>query len=81
GITGVLFVDMLLATGLYNDEEIDALIDIGTLNGIFVLGRTIGLIGHFLDQKRQNARLYRHPNEDVLYMLPSEEEALNYLQD
>ncbi len=78
GVIGVLFVDMILATGLYSNEEIDELIDSGTLNGLFVLGRTIGLIGHFLDQKRQNARLYRHPNEDILYMLPSEEEALQW---
>ncbi len=78
GVIGVLFVDIVMATGLYSNEEIDELIDSGTLNGLFVLGRTIGLIGHFLDQKRQNARLYRHPNEDVLYMLPSEEEALQW---
>ncbi len=78
GCIGILFVDILLSTGIYDDEEIDEIINIGTLNGIFVLGRTIGLIGHFLDQKRLNTRLYRHPYEDVLYMLPSEEDTLKY---
>src|ERR1700733_5383850 len=34
---------------------------IGTLNGLFVLGRSIGFIGHHLDQKRLRAPLYRHP--------------------
>jgi citrate synthase len=24
----------------------------GSLNGLFVLGRSVGFIGHFLDQKR-----------------------------
>lgn len=76
GTLGVLFVDMMRSTGLYGDGEIDEIINLGALNGLFVLGRTIGLIGHFLDQKRLNSRLYRHPNEDILYLLPGEEEAL-----
>lgn len=38
---------------------------IGTLNGLFVLGRSIGFIGHHLDQKRLRAPLYRHPADDI----------------
>jgi len=78
GCIGILFVDILLSTGIYEDDEINEIIDIGTLNGIFVLGRTVGMIGHFLDQKRLGTRLYRHPWADVLYMLPGEEEDQNY---
>lgn len=78
GCIGILFVDILLSTGIYSDEEINEIIAIGTLNGIFVLGRTVGMIGHFLDQKRLDTRLYRHPWDDVLYMLPSEEEVQRY---
>lgn len=78
GCLGVLFVDLLLSTGVFGDEEIDEIIDIGTLNGIFVLGRTIGMIGHFLDQKRLGAGLYRHPTTDVLYMLPAEADVQKY---
>ncbi len=81
GCIGILFVDILRSTGVYSNEEIDEIIDIGTLNGIFILGRTIGMIGHFLDQKRLNSALYRHPWEDVLYMLPDEEEVLKYWED
>ena len=40
-------------------------IQIGTLNGLFVLGRSIGFIGHHLDQKRLRAPLYRHPADDI----------------
>lgn len=40
----------------------------GVLNGLFVLGRSIGLIGHFLDQKRLRTGLYRHPWDDFLYL-------------
>ena len=78
GCIGILFVDILRSTGIYAEEEIDEIINMGTLNGIFVLGRTIGMIGHYLDQKRHHSRLYRHPWDDVLYMLPSEREALKY---
>src|SRR4030065_1055177 len=39
------------------------LVDIGfpvdSLNGFFILSRTIGLIGHWVDQKRQGGRLIR----------------------
>ncbi|RZN34111.1 MAG: ATP citrate synthase [Methanophagales archaeon ANME-1-THS] len=78
GCIGILFVDILRSTGIYAEEEIDEIIAMGTLNGIFVLGRTIGMIGHFLDQKRLHTRLYRHPWDDVLYMLPGEDEVLKY---
>jgi ATP citrate (pro-S)-lyase len=81
GCVGIVFVDILRSTGIYSEEELDEIINIGTLNGIFVLGRTIGMIGHFLDQKRLQARLYRHPWDDVLYMLPEEDEVLKYRKD
>jgi ATP citrate (pro-S)-lyase len=35
-----------------------------------VLGRSIGLIAHYLDQKRLRTSLYRHPWDDITYMLP-----------
>ncbi len=47
---------------------------IGTLNGLFVLGRSIGFIGHYLDQKRLKQGLYRHPWDDISYMSPEVEE-------
>lgn len=37
------------------------------LNGLFAIGRSIGLVGHALDQKRMKQPMYRHPWEDVLY--------------
>lgn len=42
-------------------------VDIGYLNALFVVARSIGLVGHALDQKRLQQPLYRHPWEDVLY--------------
>lgn len=47
--------------------EIDEVVKIGYLNGLFVLARSIGLIGHALDQQRLQQPLYRHPWDEVLY--------------
>ena len=67
GCIGALFLDLLSSSGAFSQKEIDEVVDIGYLNGLFVLARSIGLIGHALDQKRLQQPLYRHPWEDVLY--------------
>ena len=66
GTIGVLFVDLLASLG-YSSKEIDEVIEAGALNGLFVLGRSIGFIGHILDEKRLAMPLYRHPWDDILY--------------
>ena len=65
GCIAVCFVDLLRDSGAFTREEADEYIKIGTLNGLFVLGRSIGFIGHHLDQKRLRATLYRHPADDI----------------
>ncbi|KAJ1301880.1 hypothetical protein OPQ81_000720 [Rhizoctonia solani] len=65
GCIAVCFVDLLRDSGAFTREEADEYIRIGTLNGLFVLGRSIGFIGHHLDQKRLRAPLYRHPADDI----------------
>ena len=65
GCIAVSFIDMLHDSGAFSREEADEYIKIGTLNGLFVLGRSIGFIGHHLDQKRLRAPLYRHPADDI----------------
>jgi ATP citrate (pro-S)-lyase len=67
GCIAVLFLDMLYSCGDFTEPQIQEIIDIGYLNGLFAIGRSIGLVGHALDQKRMKQPLYRHPWEDVLY--------------
>lgn len=74
GCIGILFLDLMTSCGAFKKEEIDEVVKLGYLNGLFALGRSIGLIGHILDQKRLGSRLYRHPTEDIAYMMPSDEE-------
>ncbi len=73
GTIGILMVDMWRALG-YSEKEIDEFIESGTLNSFFILGRTIGFIGHVLDEKRLAMPMYRHPWDDILYDVPKAEE-------
>jgi len=73
GCIGVLFVDLLRSLG-YSYQEIDEMIEIGFFNAFFILGRTIGFMGHYFDQKRLKTRLYRHPWDDILYDVPAKPE-------
>jgi len=52
GIIGVSMVDLFRNSGCFTMEEANEFVECGALNGIFVLGRSMGFIGHFLDQKR-----------------------------
>lgn len=76
GCIGVSICDMLRSIG-YSREEVREFIDLGILNAFFVLGRSIGLIGHIIDQKRLKTRLYRHPWDDILYMMPDKPAEVN----
>lgn len=71
GCVAVCFVDLLRTSGVFSSEEAEDYLKMGVLNGLFVLGRSIGLIAHYLDQKRLRTGLYRHPWDDITYLLPS----------
>lgn len=73
GCIGVLFLDLMDALG-FEAKEIDDVVQDGGLDGLFVIGRSIGLIGHYFDQKRLKDGLYRHPWDDILYSLPQQDE-------
>ena len=73
GTIGILMVDMWRALG-YSEEEINEFIESGTLNAFFIVGRSIGFIGHVLDEKRLAMPMYRHPMDDILYDVHKAEE-------
>jgi ATP-citrate lyase alpha-subunit len=73
GCIGVLLVDLLKELQ-FSDVEIDEMIDAGLFNALFVLGRSIGFMGHYFDQKRLAQPLYRHPLDDILYDVPERPE-------
>ncbi len=66
GCIGICFLDLMENLDLTPEEKQDVL-DTEVLNGLFVLGRSIGMMGHIFDQKRQRAALYRQPWDEILY--------------
>lgn len=75
GCIGVLLVDLLKELD-FDDSEIDRMIAMGTFNALFILGRSIGLMGHYFDQNRLEQGLYRHPLDDILYDVPERPEKI-----
>lgn len=69
GCIAVSFVDLMRSCGAFTAEEVEDYLKNGVLNGLFVLGRSIGLIAHHLDQKRLKTGLYRHPWDDITYLV------------
>ncbi|MFH1520673.1 MAG: citrate/2-methylcitrate synthase [Candidatus Micrarchaeota archaeon] len=68
GCIGVLFVDLFDSCNEFSKEEVSGMVELGYLNGVFVLARSIGLMGHIFDQKRLKQPLYRHPWDDILFL-------------
>ena len=68
GCIGILFLDALASSKQFTESEINEILEIGYMNGLFALARSIGIIGHILDQKRLKEPLYRHPTDDILYL-------------
>ena len=71
GAIAVAFVDLLRESGQFTRDEADRYLKMGILNAIFVLGRTTGFIGHYIDQLRLDQGLYRHPWDDINYIMPN----------
>lgn len=59
-------LDIFTSIGMTKDE-IEVYLDAGICNAFFILARSIGFIGHALDQKRLGEPLYRTAWEDIHY--------------
>ena len=60
GAIANIFLDLMRSCAAWDEEEIDEVVEMGQLNGLFVLARTIGLCGHWYDQVRLKGGLYRY---------------------
>jgi ATP-citrate lyase alpha-subunit len=66
GCIGICFLDLLENLD-FTEQEKEDVIRSEALNGLFVLGRSIGMMGHIFDQKRMRSRLYRQPWDEILF--------------
>jgi len=62
-----MMLDMFVSLDM-SHQDIKDFVKHDWLNAFFVLSRSIGLIGHHLDQKRLNEWLYRTERDDILYL-------------
>lgn len=66
GCLAALLLDLLEGEEKLERDEIQVLIDAEFFNALFVLSRSVGLIAHYLDQKRLGEPLFRLPTDQVL---------------
>ena len=65
GTLAAVMLDLLTYEEHLSKEELSQLIESEFFNAIFVLSRSVGLIAHYLDQKRLGEPLFRLPDKDV----------------
>lgn len=66
GALAAILLDLLVHEEKLESDEIRTLIEAEFFNAIFVLSRSVGFIGHYLDQKRLGEGLFRLPDDQVL---------------
>jgi hypothetical protein len=59
GAIGTIFVDILRNSGMFTAQEARETIEIGALNGLFVLGRSLGFIGLFYTKNKLTLIKYK----------------------
>lgn len=62
GAMAALFLDILKECEGMGDAELQELVSAEFFNVFFVIPRTVGFIGHFLEQKRHDEGLFRLPD-------------------
>lgn len=65
GTVAALFLDYLEQKEMFDVEHIQELLGIEFFNALFIIPRSVGFIGHFLDQKRIDEGLFRLGDQDV----------------
>lgn len=66
GHIAAMLIDMMIALEM-SDDDIALYINGDLCNGLFIAARTIGFIGHYLDEQRLQEWLFRMPERHILY--------------
>lgn len=65
GAISALFLDYLAEKEGFTQAELRELLDIEFFNSLFIIPRTVGFAGHYLDQKRIDEGLFRFNDGDI----------------
>ncbi len=68
GTIAAIMLDLLESELHYKHDELQELVDIEFFNALFILGRSAGLMAHYLDQRRHDEGLLRLSDDDVTYL-------------
>ena len=68
GTIAAIMLDLLESELNYSQDQLQELVDIEFFNAIFILGRSAGLMAHYLDQRRHDEGLLRLSDDDVTYL-------------
>lgn len=63
GVMAALLLDVFSEKEKMSREEFQELIDDEFFNALFIIPRTVGLIAHFIEQKKNDEGLFRLPDE------------------
>ena len=66
GTLAAILLDVLVAGEQLEPDEVRALLEAEFFNAPFVLARSVGFIGHYLDQRRLGEPLFRLPDDQIL---------------
>ena len=67
GAIAAVMLDLLEKELRYSPDQLQELVEIEFFNSLFVIARTIGFTGHYLDQKRNDEGLFRLDDSDLRY--------------
>ena len=66
GAVSALVLDYLSEKEGFTEEQLATLVEIEFFNALFIIPRTAGFVGHYLDQKRIDEGLFRLNDDDIL---------------
>lgn len=67
GVIAAVMLDLLSSELDYTTEQLRELVSIEFFNSLFVISRSVGFIGHYLDQRRNDEGLFRLSDDDLRY--------------
>lgn len=68
GMVAAALLDILTTHDNYSNEQLQELISCEFFNSFFLIPRTVGFVGNYLSQKKNDEGLFRLPEDEVFYL-------------
>ena len=68
GTIAAIMLDTIESELHYTKEQLQELVDIEFFNALFILGRSVGFMAHYLDQRRHDEGLLRLSDNEITYL-------------